>query len=56
MRYHFGNGWAVQHVLGSTYEWVDPVSGRHLAYVVARPILYEDTIERQRWRAMRTNQ
>ena len=55
-RLHFGAGLAVQHIMGSTYEWVDPISGEHLAYVVARPIFYESTLERQKWRAERSSQ
>lgn len=46
-RLYFGPGRAVQLIIGSTYEWVDPISGEHLAYVTAEPIEYEPTIERQ---------
>ena len=52
-RLHFGIGVAARHVFGSTYEWVDPLDGQHLAYVVARPIVYEPTIEAQLARSKR---
>ena len=47
VRLHFKIGVAARHVLGSTYEWVDPLDGQHLAYVVAQNVVYEPTIEAQ---------
>lgn len=47
-RFDFGNGRAVQHVFGSTYEWVDPITGQHLAYVITETIVYESSLDAQR--------
>lgn len=46
-RLHFRRGIAAQHVHGHTYRWVDPVDGKHLAYVVAEHIEYEPTLDAQ---------
>jgi hypothetical protein len=53
VRLHFKIGVAARHVLGSTYEWVDPLDGQHLAYVVALEIPYEPTLEAQLARSKR---
>jgi len=50
LRYHFAPGVAVEHVMGNTYRWVDPIDGTHYGYVVALPIEYAPTIEAQRSR------
>lgn len=55
-RLHFAPGVAAEHISGTSYRWVNPVSGDHISYVVAQEVTYESTLDAQLARSRRNAQ
>jgi hypothetical protein len=48
----FGRGRSVRHIFDNTFEWLK-ADGSHERYLVALPIVYEPTLEREFYKQLR---